>query len=167
MMRSLLLGLLATLAVGTAMAQTPPQRVLPAITLSNPQGQAVTTEQLRMSQPWVLAVVDPSLPSAEALLGALLAKESVWTERLTLLLLRPSQSLEERIAKEPRLATVRVVIATTPAVMNQLDVAGLPALLGIKANQEIAWTRAGLPRGAARLDKQVGGWLATESAAAQ
>lgn len=167
MMRAVLIGLLAALAVGTSVAQTVPQRVLPELTLTNRQGQSVTTAQLRMSQPWVLAVVDPSLPSAGVLLNALLAKDSVWDERLTLLLLRPSQSLQEQIASEPRLANVRLVIATTPAVMHQLDVPGLPALLGVRANQEIAWARAGLPRGAVRLDVQVGSWLAVEPGPAQ
>lgn len=147
-----------------AWAQATPVRMLPAFSVSSSTGAAISTNDLHLSKQWVLVVIDPALPSAKELLRTLVAKETLWSERVTILLLRESAAVRDVIAAEPKLANVRVVVANTADAIAQLDIPGVPAVLGIRANDEIAWVRAGLISRPGRMHELLSGWLSAAAA---
>lgn len=152
-------ALLCAMLSMAVQAQSAPARTLPALTVRDSAGATVSLSDLHIEQRWVLAVIDPALPSAAAMLRDLAAKDTTWTERLTVLLLRESEGVRAAIAAEPKFGAMRVIVASNVNAATLLDLPGVPSLVGIRENREIAWTRAGLPAQPARLHRHLSSWL--------
>jgi hypothetical protein len=157
-----LIAMAASLLAIAAAAQVPERRQLADIAVTAADNEATTLRANEPAQPWALVVLDPALPSAAALLRSLLAKDTVWTSRLTILLTGQSPMLDRAVASDPRMANVRVVTAATPNALASLKVPGVPAVLGIQSGGTIIWMRAGVPQQPARLHDQLAAWLSIE-----
>lgn len=153
------LTLLLFFAGSVCNAQTSPVRSLGNIEVRDLQGQVLNADALQMPRNWVLIVLDAELPSARNLLSALTAKDTVWSDNVSVLLLgeAPGELLKE-IAANPKLANVRVLTAGDRTALQVLDLPGVPAILGVRENKEIGWVRSGVPADAHRLDSLLTGW---------
>lgn len=154
----LTLLLLCASAVCDAQVSTP--RTLGNIQVRDLQGQVLDADALRMPRNWVLVILDAELPSARNLLATLTAKDTVWSDNVSVLVLGESaQDLLKEIAANPKLANVRVLTAGDKAALQVLDLPGVPAILGVRENQQIGWVRSGVPADARRLDSLLTGWV--------
>lgn len=154
----LTLLLLCASAVCDAQVSTP--RTLGNIQVRDLQGQVLDADALRMPRNWVLVILDAELPSARNLLATLTAKDTVWSDNVSVLVLGESaQDLLKEIAANPKLANVRVLTASDKAALQVLDLPGVPAILGVRENQQIGWVRSGVPADARRLDSLLTGWV--------
>ncbi|MDY6947002.1 MAG: hypothetical protein SXG53_14900 [Pseudomonadota bacterium] len=161
-MRQILVPLTLLLLCASALcnAQVATPRVLANIQVRDLQGQVLDADALRMPRNWVLVILDSELPSARNLLVTLTAKETVWSDNVSVLLLGESpQELLKEIAANPKLANVRLLTANDKAVLQVLELPGVPAVLGIRENQQIGWVRSGVPADARRLDSLLTGWV--------
>ena len=114
---------------------------------------------MTLDRNWVLVVLDAELPSAEAFLSALSVKQEPLDERTTILVLGGATAAEKFSAEQSRLAGTRWIYAEDPAVIKRLRLAGVPSMMGIRADRTIAWTFSGIRNRPELLASTIQGWL--------
>jgi hypothetical protein len=134
-------------------------RLLPNLLLGDKDGVLSTEQTISQEAPWVLLVVDAENPGSQLALTRLYKAEGDWGNRLAIVALGKPEALKAMIAKNDKLVGVRWYRDMTGKLMTTLNLRGVPAVLGIKPNNEIAWQAIGLPERNEKAQSLVGTWM--------
>jgi hypothetical protein len=155
MERTLMLG--AWLAgAGLAQAAAP---ALPPLTLTDRAGAAATETTLKQAGPWTMVVVDAERPLTATLLSRLQKKEGDWGGRVVVVAIGTSRALEDLATRQPKLTGVRWYRDTSGQLLKQLQLPGVPAVLGIRADNSIGWQSLAVPAQPEATQAMVNAWL--------
>ena len=139
------------------------ERPLPNMTARDHAGASVNTESLLLEQNWVLIVLDASLSSTQRFLAALASKPETFDQRTTVLLIGSDATLEGLRKEQEGLSGIRWIYASESSVIKQLELPGVPSMLGIRPNRRIDWKFSGIPNPPERALSMIQGWLRMQS----
>ncbi len=135
------------------------ERVLPALALADKDGSAAALTQLNASPPWVVMVVDAGKPQTAASLARLYKKDGDWGDKLVVVVNGSAAAMQTLMSGHRALAGVQWYRDTSGTAMQSLHLAGLPAVLGINAKQQIVWQSIGLPQQTEKAQSLVASWI--------
>ncbi len=149
-----------TAAADVTTTKPQPHRHLASIGLKDVVGQSITGDALQQNGNWILIVLDATLPSAQLFLNKLEAKSVVHDQRTTVLLIGGDKQIQSlRSGAHEALPGVRWVSSSAADSIKQLGLPGTPIMLGITADQTIAWQFSGVPHTAEKMHSMIRGWL--------
>jgi hypothetical protein len=143
--------LLATLAAAAA------ERPLPVLTLADQSGAPAPGWMAEQGGPWLLLVVDAGKVASQAALARLQPRNA--GQGLTVVAVGSDAAFRTLLQRHAALKDARWYRDTSDTLLKTLQLPGLPALLGMTADQQIAWQVIGLPADTAKARSLADSWL--------
>ncbi len=119
------------------------ERALPDLSLADKEGAVTTQATLKRATPWALLVVDAGKPQTNATLVRLQKKEGDWGGGLAVVVIGNQEAFTALIKSNEKLTGVRWYRDTGTNMMKTLHLPGLPAVLGMNADNQIVWQSIG------------------------
>ena len=151
----------ALLLLAAALAAPSPAgpRALPPLTLVDASGAAATGTSLTQPANWVMLVVDAEKHLTAAVLPRLQRKDGDWGGRLVVVAAGSAAAFERMVAQNDKLAGVRWYRDTSGQLLDRLALSGTPVLLGMRADNVIAWQIATIPEAPEKAQGVVTSWI--------
>jgi hypothetical protein len=129
------------------------------VSLTDERGLSVGQERLELGRRWVLVLVDASRPLARPMLDMLEKGEGSWDDAVTVVLIGDDAAVDKLGDLQQRLPGVRWYRSAEPRLTERLRVPGVPTVLGIDAQRQVAWQAPGLPASAEAFQARLLDWL--------
>lgn len=147
-----------------AQQAAPNQRMLPALEVRGADGQSAQLATLDAGTKSVLIVLDASMPSAQEFLWALNAKGEELDTRIKILVLGEDEAVGRLKARAETLRGGTWLQAEYPRAIRDLQLPGIPCMLGLDGAQRVAWQFSGIPNPPERTFFMARDWLQAASA---
>jgi hypothetical protein len=133
---------------------------LPPLTLADPSGAAATEATLLQAAAWTMIVVDAEKPLTASVLSRLQKKEGDWGGKLVVVTWGSQGALDRLVLRNAKLAGAKWYRDTSGQILKQLQLAGTPVLLGIRADNSIAWQVSSIPEQPEKAQAMASSWIA-------
>lgn len=157
-LRLLVFAVLLTVAVPIAAIERGP---LPALDLTNLDGQPVATSQVTMEGTWLIVYVQPGCDPCEAILKAAARHEnsSVADRLVVVARSHTAEEVQAMAERHPRLARTAWYMDKDGEMFTRLRLAGAPVVIGLRG-KIIEWSLAGVLADARAVGSVLGSWVA-------
>jgi hypothetical protein len=155
--RCLMIAAIAAMSAGVRAAERGP---LPALTLTNLAGAAVTTAQPSIEGAWLILYVQPDCGPCDQILKATSqAKHHRLAERLVVIVAGAGRAeLDAIAARFPHLRRDALYADPTRDVLTRLKLPGVPAAIGLRGGS-MEWTLAGVLADAGAVESVLASWV--------
>jgi hypothetical protein len=132
---------------------------LPLFSVTDLQGNVVSSVALKQPQPWILIVVAANNQSSRELLSRLQMSQVAWTDRITIIVSGEAAAAEAIKQENDKLSNAHWYRDADDSILANLGLGGLPAILGIVPGDFIAWRSMGVPEAIPDTQSMVASWI--------
>jgi hypothetical protein len=156
--RAGLMALTITLQMMSGYSQAA-DMALPLFSVTDFQGNVVSSDALKQSQPWVLIVVATNNQPSRELLSRLQMSKVTWTDRITIIVSGEAPAAAAMKQENDKLSSVHWYRDADDSILGHLGLSGLPAILGIMPGDFIVWRSMGVPATILDTQSMVASWI--------
>ena len=132
---------------------------LPQFSVTDLQGNVVSSDTLNRSETWVLIAVAPNNQPSRALLNELQTSKIVWSDRVVIIVSGDLTSANAMEQQNSKLGSAKWYRDADGNVMRNLGLSGWPAVMGIVPGNFIAWRSMGVPEASKSTQGLVANWI--------
>jgi hypothetical protein len=154
--------------VGHSAWAQPLDRNLPKMQLEDQNGLTMVIDDLKIAKPYVIAVIDKNLASAQSVVDVL-KMPNFDGDGLIIIVLKPSidskndKGISTLVAHKEALPKAVWLQGTVNSVVQPLKLSATPVFLGVSGSQQIIWRTVGMPKPAEKLTQQIKAWITPPS----
>jgi hypothetical protein len=161
------ISLAALCSVLSARAQLS-DKVLPRLILEDNSGAVFAINDLKITKPYVIAVVDTNLGSARSVID-MLKTPNFEGDGMVIILLKPLMANKQAnpaswINDKELLPKAIWLWGSVSSVVQPLKLSATPAFIGLNANQQIVWRSVGISKPVETLTLQIKAWTTQPAA---
>lgn len=133
------------------------ERPLPALALADADGAAASAWMPARATPWILLVVDPARQQTQGALARLQLQAD--GDGVVVVVIGDEMAFQALRKRYNTLPGLRWYRDTSGTLLRTLRLPGLPAVLGMTPDNQVAWQVIGVPEHAGKAHSLVASWL--------
>lgn len=132
---------------------------LPLFSVTDVQGNAISSDALKQTRHWVMVVVASNNQTSREFLNNLQMNANGWGDGLAIVVIGNLAEFTSLMANNGKLIGVRWYRDESGTLTKTLNLPGIPAALGMNSDNKINWHSIGLPQQLDKAQSLVGSWI--------